>query len=188
MGRRLAWVAAAVVGLAAGGFAFHFPGSFDLASPDPAAAAFGLMIGAIHGLLLGLLLRMAGGHGGPRLLASTVVLVSITHALHDGLPAALGLPVVALLSGLAAVSTFAVVGGIRERAWLLACFVGWAGGLVAGELVSTALGLPASETPLGWAVDHAVVGAVAGLVWGGATASAGSREVRAAQPAPGALR
>jgi len=65
--------------------------------------------------------------------------------------------------------------GIRRAlvARVVACFIGWAGSLIVADAVTLALGMPWSETPVGWSMTHAVAGLVVGLVWGGATAAAG---------------
>ncbi|HEX2754170.1 MAG TPA: hypothetical protein VHM48_01830 [Candidatus Limnocylindrales bacterium] len=57
-GRAIAWAAATVVGLAAGGFAFHFPGSVG-ARRDPSALVFGTLLGGVSGLVAGLLQAIA---------------------------------------------------------------------------------------------------------------------------------
>ena len=53
--RRVAWVAATIIGLALGGFVLHFPGSFgDLTHWDPSAVLFGAILGFVTGVWVGL--------------------------------------------------------------------------------------------------------------------------------------
>lgn len=181
MTRRVAWVAATIIGLVLGGFVLHFPGSFgDLRSWDPTALIFGGILGFMTGVWVGLFQwaalllprRQAG-----RLLLAMGIGIGITHALNDAAPSSLGLPVVALASGLGMAAAVASFLGERRPAALLACFVGWAGGLVLAAQVTSMLGLPASETPVGWATEHAVAGLVVGLAWGVLTAIAGLPEI-----------
>jgi hypothetical protein len=179
--RRVAWVAATSIGLVLGGFVLHFPGSFgDLRSWDPAALIFGGILGFITGVWVGvfqwvalLLPRRRGG----RLLLAMGIGIGITHALNDAAPSSLGLPIVAIASGLGTTAAVAVILGERRPVALVACFVGWAGGLLLAVQVTSTLGLPASETPVGWATEHAVAGLVVGLAWGTLTVITGLPEL-----------
>ncbi len=174
---RVSWVAATTVGIAVGGFVLHFPGSFgELVSWDPVALIFGALLGFVTGVWVGLFqwaaLRLPRGQGG-RLLLVMGVGVGVTHALNDGAPASLGLPIVTVASGLA--MTAAVARLLRERrpAVLAANFVGWTGGLLLAALTVGWMGLPWEETPVGWSTEHMVDGIVVGLIWGGLTAAVG---------------
>ena len=76
---------------------------------------------------------------------------------------------------------------LRERRPSALAIIGfaWAVGLVAGGWSGNALGLPLTETPMGWAQDHAWDGLVTGLVWGTATAVIGLPDsLRRTRPAP----
>ena len=178
---RVAWVAATIIGLALGGFILHFPGSFGgLTGWDPVAVVFGGLLGFANGVLVGLpqwaALRLPRGPGG-RLLLAMGVGVGVTHALNDGAPFSLGLPIVAAASGLAMTAAMAGILHERRPVALAAHFVGWAGGLLLADQVTVILGLPASETPVGWATEHAVAGLVVGLSWGVLTAAVGLPEI-----------
>ena len=190
--RRAAWVAATTIGLAVGGFVLHFPGSFgDLRSWDPTALIFGGILGFITGIWVGLLqwvaLLLPRGPGA-RLLLAMGVGIAITHALNDAAPRGLGLPIVSIASGLGMTAAFATILGERRPVALATCFVGWAGGLLLAAQVTSILGLPASETPVGWATEHAVAGLVVGLLWGSLMAAVGLPELlrRRGEPASSA--
>ncbi len=173
------------VGLALGGFVLHFPGSFgDLARWDPAAIGFGAIFGAILGSITGVVvglfqwaaLRLPRGPG-VRLLLAMGVGIGITHALNDGAPLSLGLPIVAAASGLAMTAAVAAILRERRPAALAMSFAGWAGGLLLAAQVTDMLGLPWEETPLGWSTEHAVAGVVVGLLWGTLTVAVGLPEI-----------
>lgn len=175
--RPVAWVAATTVGLVVAGFIFHFPGSFGgLGTWNVSAAIFGLILGAISGVLVGLiqwiallLPRRAGG----RLLLAMAIGVGVTHAVHDGAPNSVGLIGVPVIGGVAMLAAFAGPLGERRPIVLATCFLAWTGGLLLAEVVTKALGMPLEETPVGWATRHAMDGLVVGLVWGIATVAVG---------------
>ncbi|MGK2851415.1 MAG: hypothetical protein ACSLFN_10955 [Candidatus Limnocylindrales bacterium] len=174
--RDLTWAIAIIVGLAVGGFALHFPGSFGEATWQPAALVFGVILGAAHGVAVGALLWLALGlprSTGKRLLVWMALGIGATHGLHDGAPASLGAPLVALLSGVALAAAYAWAMSDRRPRIVGVVGVGWAVGLMLAVSVGGALGLPWSETPIGWSTDHAVDGIVVGLVWAIATIAAG---------------
>lgn len=55
--RSVAWVVATTLGLVVVGFIFHLPGSFGgLGTWDVSAAIVGVILGAISGVLVGLML------------------------------------------------------------------------------------------------------------------------------------
>ena len=169
------------VGLALGGFVLHFPGSFgDLASWDPAAIVFGAILGFITGVVVGLFqwaaLRLPRGPGGRQLLTMGVG-IGVTHALNDGAPLSLRLPIVAAASGLAMTVAVAVILRERRPAALAMSFAGWAGGLLLAAQVADMLGLPWEDTPVGWSTEHAVAGVVVGLLWGTLTVAVGLPEI-----------
>ena len=56
LGRSLGWILAAMFGLAVGGFVLHFPGSYgELTAWELGPGAFGLVLGAVNGLVFGIL-------------------------------------------------------------------------------------------------------------------------------------
>lgn len=189
--RSVGWVAATTIGLVGGGFVLHFPGSHgSLGSWDVSAAIFGAILGFVTGVLVALIqwvtLRLTRSAGGALLLAMGVG-IAVTHAVNDGGPDNIGLLGVSVLSGLGILIAFA--GPLRERrpVALATCFVAWTGALLMSEIVTKALGMPFSETPLGWSTRHAMDGVVVGLIWGSATAAVGlpdrlSRRQPAARP------
>jgi hypothetical protein len=169
------WVGSTTIGLAAGGFVLHFPGSFgDSATWEAIAIVFGGILGAITGLGVGVIqwaaLRL-GRREGVRLLLLMAVAIGITHALFDGGPASIGLVAMSILAGLSVAVAYAIVFDHRRQAVLAGA--GWAIGLTAANAASRWLGLPWEETPVGWSTDHAIQGLVVGLVWGTVTAAAG---------------
>lgn len=174
--RSIAWVVATTLGLAVGGFVLHFPGSYGgLVAWDVAAAVFGAILGFITGVWVGLfqwaallLPRRAGG----RLLLAMGIGIAVTHAVNDGGPNALTLLGASILSGIGMTAGYASLDERRPIA-LLTCFAAWTGGLLLAEVVIRTLGMPFSETPIGWSMRHAVDGLVVGVVWGIATAAVG---------------
>jgi hypothetical protein len=176
---RLAWIVAITLGLLGGGFAFHFPGSYGEPVWSVGAAVFGFIIGAVNGLLVGALawmaLRLSRPVGG-RLLVAMAVMVGGTHALNDGSSTQLPFAIVQLLAGLVAAGTAAWILGVRQPSAIAIIGVAWTVGLVIAGWSGDILGLPLTETPLGWAQDHAWDGLVTGLVWGTATATVGLPE------------
>jgi hypothetical protein len=105
-----------------------------------------------------------------------VVLIGGTHALNDGSSTQVPFALIQGAAGLVALGTAAWI--LRERGPSALAIIGlaWAVGLVAGGWSGDALGLPLTETPLGWSQDHAWDGLVTGLVWGSATAVIGLPE------------
>lgn len=175
--RAVGWIVATTIGLVVGGFVLHFPGSFgELGSVDLGAAIFGVILGFVTGLFIGLIqwvpLRLSRGAGGSLLLAMGIG-IGVTHAVNDGGPNSLGLIGVSILSGLGMLLAFA--GPLQERRpiALATCFVAWTGGLVLADVVTEAIGMPFSETPVGWSTHHAAEGLIVGLVWATATAVVG---------------
>lgn len=171
----LAWILAAAIGLGAGGFGFHFPGSYGDPEASLASGFFGLLIGGVNGVLLGTLLwaaTRAPRRTGSRLVLAMGAAVGVTHALFDGSSWAVPYVVVVALSALAMGGAVRWVSGPGRRDGLVAG-VAWAVGLLVAAGVERALGLPFSQTPIGWSTQHAIYGVVVGLLWGGATAYAG---------------
>lgn len=183
--RLLGWVAATVVGCAIPGAIGHFPGSFPVGSGTqtefaPAAAAYGLAIGTILALPLGvaqwLVARGSAGIG-KRWIAATAVGVGIMHALGDGLPApgiwgplgvADGWLATGALGGVAvgALQASAARGRLVRWTWIAGSAVAWSVGIVAGLQLAYAVGLMAQTGPGAWALQHLLVGVVAGLITG----------------------
>ena len=185
--RAIAWTAATVVGLAAGGFALHFPGSYGESSWSLVAGLFGVILGFANGALLGALQWVALRADralGVRLVVAMGLAVGITHGLHDGSSTAAPYVVVALACGAAMAAIFRGLLGERDRLRLAVVGLGWAAGLVVALYGVARLGLPWSETPLGWGTAHAAQGIFVGVVWGVATtwvgADPGARGTRSA--------
>ena len=176
---RLAWIVAIVVGLVAGGFVFHFPGSYGGSDLSVGAGLFGFVLGAVNGTFVGALawiaLRLSRRDGG-RVIVAMIVIVGGTHALNDGSSSQLPFVLVEFVAGLVAAGTASWV--LRERRPSTFAIIGatWTLGLLVGGWSGDALGLPLTETPLGWSQDHAWDGLVAGLVWGIGTAVIGLPE------------
>ena len=150
--RAVAWVVATVVGLAVGGFAFHFPGGGDPVW-DPSALVFGTLLGGVTGLLVGLLqwavLRGFVARAG-RIPWAMAVAIGATHGWYDGSPAT-GMGLIAPVSaGIAAAIAFALVLGERRGAVVIAIVTGWALGLVLGNLTTNAIGMPWWESSAGF--------------------------------------
>ena len=178
--RSAIWVLTTTLGLAVGGFIFHFPGSFgEVFEWDLTATIFGLLIGIVSGVVVGLM-QWAGlllpRREGIRLLLWMGVGIGITHALHDGGPDALTRVGVSSLSGL--VMAAAYVWAIRDRRPVPAIVVGvaWAVALFVANEATNRMGLPWEDTPVGWSTDHLFSGLIAGVIWGVATALAGIPE------------
>jgi hypothetical protein len=174
------------LGLLGGGFVFHFPGSYGEPAWSVGAAVFGFVLGAMNGLFVGVLawmaLRLSRREGG-RVLVAMGAIVGGTHALNDGSSTQLPFELIQLVAGLVAAGTAAWI--LRERRLSALAIIGvaWTLGLVVAGWSGDALGLPLTETPLGWAQDHAWDGLVTGLVWGTATAAIGLPEgLRPHQP------
>lgn len=177
---QIRWIAATTLGLGLVGFGLHFPGSSEIGSGVDAlqlgTGALGAIQGAISGVIVGLLQWLVLRHalGGPwAVVAAMAVGIGFTHALGDGAPTSLGRAPVALASGLVLTGALAFALADRRPVGLVASVVGWAGGLLLGYVITGALGLPATQDPVGWGTEHAVVGIVTGLVWGSLTAATG---------------
>jgi hypothetical protein len=176
---RLAWIVAITLGLLAGGFVLHFPGSYGEPVWSASAAVFGFILGAVNGLFVGVLgwiaLRLSRREGG-RLLVAMGVIVGGTHALNDGSSSQLPFALYQLVAGLVATGAAAWILRERRRSALAIIGGAWTLGLIVGGWSGDILGLPLTEAPLGWAQDHAWDGLVTGLVWGTATAVIGLPE------------
>jgi hypothetical protein len=189
MTTRLAWIVAITLGLLGGGFAFHYPGSYGEPVWSVGAAVFGFIIGAVNGLFMGALawmaLRLSRPQGGP-LLVAMAVMVGGTHALNDGSSTQLPFAIVQVLAGLVAAGTAVWILGVRRPSVIAIIGFAWTVGLVVAGWSGDLLGLPLTETPLGWSQDHAWDGLVTGLVWGTATATVGLPEALRRRQLPGA--
>ena len=167
--RRIRWGLATTLGLALAGFAFHFPGSFDSDTWRIEAMVFGGLLGAISGLLTGALqwASVRPVQGGWRLILTMAFGIAVSHALADGAPTSLGTLAVAVAGAGALTLVMALVGSERRPLTLAASLVGWAGGWMVAYAVTEALQLPRSADQTSWAMQHAVVGLVVGIVWSG---------------------
>ena len=169
----VAWIAATTIGLTAGGFAFHFPGSIGgQADWSLSAGVFGLILGAMTGAAVGVLQWAAlllPRRTGSRLVLAMALSIGVNHALFDASPFLVSHVLMAVAAGLATAAVFAWRLGERDRLAFAISAAAWAIGIVIADVLSDAIGLPLEETGLGWATDHAFDGLVVGLVWGGAT-------------------
>lgn len=172
----LAWIVAITIGFTLGGAALHFPGSYGSPAFDVTAGVFGFLLGGVNGLFVGVLMwigLLLSRRDGPRVLAMMVVSVGVTHAINDGSSTQLPFAFYAAVAGLVTAGAAARILGERRPAVLAVIGGAWAIGLIVGGWSGNMLGLPTTETPLGWAQDHGWDGLVAGLVWGTATAAVG---------------
>ena len=163
--RSVAWAAATVVGLAAGGFLLHFPGSLA-PNWDLAALIFGTLLGGVTGLGVGLLqaLTLRGAVAGlGRHVWTMGVIVGATHGAYDGSPY-LGWPLQVGAGLVAAVAVWIFLGE-RRSVVLSAVAIGWAIGLMLAARTTQSIGMPWSETPVGWATEHLVFGSITGAIY-----------------------
>lgn len=183
--RSMYWVAATVAGCAVAGAIGHFPGSFPVGSGtqsefSPSAGAFGLLMGTIFALPLGvaqwLVLRRSIGIG-RRWIVATALGIGVMHALGDGLPASDGWGPARFAGGWLAVGAIggAAVGLLQVLAangrlvawtWMVGSAIGWSCGITAGLLLAAMVGLMTQSGPAAWAQQHLFVGVVAALVAG----------------------
>lgn len=163
--RSLAWSIATIVGLAAAGFAFHFPGSVST-SWDASALIFGTLLGGVSGLLVGLFQAVALRGAVSRLgrhVWTMGVIVGATHGAYDGFPY-LGAPL-QIGAGIVAAGAAWLLLGERRLPVLALVAIGWAAGLMLAAWTTQALGLPWSDTPIGWSTEHLVSGLVTGAIY-----------------------
>jgi hypothetical protein len=156
-----------------------------VAAFDLEAAAFGLFIGGVFGLLIGalqwLVLRVWLGVPWTWMLA-TALGIAVTHALGDGLSPSWSYPPIAVVGGVVmAGALWLVLRGSAHRALL---------SIVSGSAFTLAVilgvwsGDPSSAY---WELSHLVAGAVAGAVVGcvvGGTVLWRSRRLRQIQTYP----
>lgn len=172
----LAWIVAITIGFTMGGAALHFPGSYGSPAFAVTAGVFGLILGGVNGLFVGALTWIAlrlSRRDGSRVLAMMVVIVGVTHSINDGSSTQLPFAFYAAAAGLVAGGAAAWILGERRPIQLVVVGGAWAVGIIVGGWSGNMLGLPTTETQLGWAQDHGWDGLVAGLVWGTATAIVG---------------
>jgi len=178
---RLLWIIATTAGLIVGGFILHFPGSYGgIVEWDPAAVIFGGILGFLTGVFVGVgqwAALLLPRRTGVKLLLVMGIGIGVTHALMDGAPSSVPLVLLAAMSGAAITAALAFYVDERRPAVLGASFLGWAGGLLIAPQVTLALGLPWSETPVGWSTEHAFAGAIVGLAWAVSTAASGLLDV-----------
>lgn len=172
MRRTAAWVLATMAGYAAGGVALHSPGasSLEASAWEPGAAAFGAVLGTVVGAWTGLLQMAALGRRSRGVLVAGIATVAVAHALADGAPARLGVPGIAVLSGVVAAAATSLAMGRREPRWLVAAAAMWTAGWMGGVALAGALGLSFGSSPAAWAREHLVIALCIGLAWGVMTA------------------
>jgi hypothetical protein len=171
--RSTAWTAATIIGLAIGGFVFHFPGSIS-ASWDVGALIFGTLFGGVTGLMVGVLQALAlrgvvAGLG--RQVWTMGVIVGATHGAYDG-SRYVGAPL-EIGAGIVAAGAVWLLLGERRASVLAGVAVGWALGLMIAARTTSSLGMPWSETPVGWSTEHMVAGVVTGAIFAAAVVIAG---------------
>ena len=172
----VAWILAITIGLTMGGAGLHFPGSYGTPAFDVTAGVFGLILGGVNGLFVGALTWIAlrlSRRDGSRVPAMMALVVGVTHAINDGSSTQLPFAFYAAVAGLVTAGAAAWILGERRRIMLVVIAGAWAVGIIVGGWSGTMLGLPITETPLGWAQDHGWDGLVTGLIWGTATAVVG---------------
>lgn len=172
----LRWIAAATLGFTIAGVAFHFPGSFPAGGGTEvqlSPAAFGAVMGAVSGAIAGGLLWWAAR---PRaslwLITATALGFGFTHALGDGLPAATEYALIGAAGG--AVLGLAQERTFRPRPGALSFVIGsalaMAAGIVLGLALIDLLGLRSQPwTPSLGAMQHGIVSALTGVLWGWST-------------------
>ena len=167
--RRLRWGVATTLGLVLAGFAFHFPGSFDSDTWRIDAMAFGGVLGMVSGVVTGALqwASVRPSRQGWRFILAMAIGIGVSHALADGAPTSIGTPAVAVASAGALTAAMALVLSERRPLTLAASLAGWAGGWIVAYAVTVALELPRGADPTSWAIQHAVVGLVVGIIWSG---------------------
>ena len=131
--------------------------------------AFGGVLGAVSGVVTGALqwASVRPVREGWRFILAMAIGVGVSHALADGAPTSLGTLAVAVASAGALTAAMALVLSERRPLTLAASLVGWAGGWMLAYAVTVALELPRSADQTSWAIQHAVVGLVVGIVWSG---------------------
>lgn len=130
----------------------------------------GFLSGALVGAAQWVVLRSRVLRAGRWVLA-TAAAVGIAHALGDGAPISLATSV-AIAGGLAlGAAQWLVLRhlGAGARWWIAGTFATWYVGLAGGLRAATALGLMDLGGPAGWAMQHAFVGAVMGVLYGSVT-------------------
>ncbi|MBI2762479.1 MAG: hypothetical protein HYX54_01795 [Chloroflexi bacterium] len=172
----LAWMVAITIGLTLGGAALHFPGSYGSPAFDVTAGVFGSILGGVNGASVGVLtwigLRLSR-RAGARFLTMMVVSVGVTHAINDGSSTELPFALYAAIAGLVTAGAAGWILGERRPGLLAVIGAAWMVGLNIGGWSGNMIGLPRTESPLGWAEEHGWDGLVAGIVWGLATAAVG---------------
>lgn len=183
------WILVTVAGCGIAGGIAHFPGSFPVGSGtqtevSPSAGVFGLVMGTILALPLGVgqwrLLRHSTGIG-IRWIFATAFGVGLMHAVGDSLPAASawglagaadGWVAVGAIGGLAigALQTLAARGRVLAWTWIATNAFAWPIGIALGLWLADAAGLMTQSGPDAWTQQHLLVGLVAGLVAGTLTA------------------
>lgn len=170
-----AWIFVTVSSLAFVGFSFHYPSDLPSnwdSTSNIGGAPFGFIIGAVSGLLLGspqwILLRNQVKNARRWILTTTLGL-GVMHSIGDAFPFGQYLLVATLFS--------AIVMGIMQRhilrdvltqpnLWIIISIVGWVGGYLLSMSLLNATGLyPRAWTPTLGATQHAVFGAIQGVVY-----------------------
>ena len=163
------WALVSTAGFTLVGAALHFP-PFGGETFDGGAAAFGALLGAISGVLVGalqrpLLRRLVPGARG-WVLATTIGFAAM-HAIGDGVPSSVA--TVTLTGGaVLGAMQWAILRRFFSRAawWIPATLSSLFIGSTLGLGAAWSLGLMAWTGPAGWGAQHAFVSAVGGLLVG----------------------
>lgn len=179
MDRRTRWVIANVAGLAFAGFLLHFPGSpGGFYRWDTSAVIFGLILGAISGVILGLIQAglLTSRRAALGLVGTMAIGVGVSHGLADGSPASLPLVALAAAGGVALAAGLVLCLGEHRPAVVAVWGLAWTAGWLVADKAIVALGLTGGTEPIDWSIEHAAFGVIMALVWGVSTALVGLPE------------
>src|SRR5207244_3635371 len=109
--------------------------------------------------------------GAGRWVVATMLGLALVHGMGDAAPDIVILVPFGLSSGavVGALQWLVLRGHIAPVPWVEANIASWSGGLTLGLAIARATGVMALGGPSGWARQHALVGAVVGVVVGTVT-------------------
>ena len=151
------WIVLTTIGLALGGYIFHYPSDFGVtrgATANILGAPFGFIIGAVSGLLLGLpqwMLLRRYVENAKRWLLTTFIGLGVMHSIGDAFPFGQYLLGATVLSAtLMSVMQWRILRDIltRPSLWIIVSIIGWTGGYLVGMWLLNETGLfPRAWTP-----------------------------------------